>query len=89
MLRKGLCTPEIILRTAYYAGSLPAVRVPPATVLVDYTTILDRPGVPVEGLAQQGGECVVEVTTTSGVTGDGSSDPSFRLLRLRGLRAVV
>jgi hypothetical protein len=58
-------------------------------MLVDYTTILDRPGVPVEGLAQQGVECVVEVTTASGVTGDGSGDPSFRLLRLRGLYAVV
>jgi hypothetical protein len=89
MLRKGLCTPGVILRTAYQAGSLPAVRVPPATVLVDYTMILDRPGVLVESLAQQGVECVVEVTTASGVTGDGSGDPSLRLLRLRGLSAVV
>jgi hypothetical protein len=58
-------------------------------VLVDYTTILDRPGVPVEGPAQQGVECVVEVTTASGVTCDGSGDPSLRLLFLRGLGTVV
>jgi hypothetical protein len=57
-------------------------------MLVDYTTILDRPGVPVESLVQQGVECVVEVTTASGVTGDGSGDPSFRLLQ-PGHPAVV
>jgi hypothetical protein len=50
------------------------VRVPPVTVMVDYTTILDRPGVPVESPTQQGVECVVEVTTASSITGDGSGN---------------
>jgi hypothetical protein len=51
-------------------------------MLVDYTTILDGP-------TQQGVESIVEVTTTSGVTSDGSSDPSLRLLLLRELCAVA
>jgi hypothetical protein len=45
--------------------------------------------VPLESPTQQGVECVVEVTTASGVTGDGSGDPSLRLLLLRGLSTVV
>jgi hypothetical protein len=48
-------------------------------MLVDYTTVLDRLGVSVEGPTQQGIESIVEVTPTSGVTGDGSSDPSLQL----------
>jgi hypothetical protein len=58
-------------------------------MLVDYTTILDRPSVSVEGPMQQGIESVVEVTPASGVTSDGSSDPSIRLRLLRKLRAVA
>jgi hypothetical protein len=58
-------------------------------MLVDYTTILDRPGVSVEGPTQQGIESVVEVTPTSSVTSDGSSDPSLRLWLLQALRAVA
>jgi hypothetical protein len=56
-------------------------------MLVDYTTILDRPSVSVEGPTQQGIESVVEVTPASGVTSDGSSNPSIRL-RLRLLRKL-
>jgi hypothetical protein len=58
-------------------------------MLVDYTTVLDGPSVSVEGPTQQGVESIVEVTTASGVTSDGSSDPSLRLLLLRELRAVA
>jgi hypothetical protein len=58
-------------------------------MLVDYTTVLDRPCVSVEGPTQQGIESVVEVTPMSGVTSDGSSDPSLRLRLLRKLRAVA
>jgi hypothetical protein len=58
-------------------------------MLVDYTTILDGPSVSVEGPTQQGVECVMEVTPTSGVTSDGSSDPSLRLLLLRELRVMA
>jgi hypothetical protein len=58
-------------------------------MLVDYTTVLDRPCVSVEGPTQHGIESVMEVTPTSGVTGDGSSDPSLRLRLLRELRAVA
>jgi hypothetical protein len=58
-------------------------------MLVYYTTVLDRPGVSVEGPTQQGIESVVEVTPASGVTSDGSSDPSIRLRLLRKLRAVA
>jgi hypothetical protein len=64
---------------AHQAGRLPAVRVNPATMLEDNTTILDKPSAPVECLAQEGVERVVEVTPASGVASDGSSDPSFRL----------
>jgi hypothetical protein len=56
-------------------------------MLVDYTTILDRPSVSVEGPTQQGVESIMEVTPASGVTSDGSSDPSLQLLR--ELRAVA
>jgi hypothetical protein len=59
------------------------------TMLVDYTTVLDGPSVSVEGPTQQGVESIVEVTPTSGVTSDGSSDPSLRLWLLRELRAVA
>jgi hypothetical protein len=51
-------------------------------MLVDYTMVLDGRSVSVEGLTQQGVESIVEVTPTSGVVGDGSSDPSLRLLLL-------
>jgi hypothetical protein len=58
-------------------------------MLVDYTTVLDRPSVSVEGPTQQGIESIVEVTPASSVTSDGSSDPSLRLRLLRALRAVA
>jgi hypothetical protein len=58
-------------------------------MVVDYTTVLDRPGVSVEGPTQQGIESVVEVTPASGVTSDGSSDPSLRLRLLRELCDVA
>jgi hypothetical protein len=58
-------------------------------MLVDYTMVLDRPSVSVEGPTQQGIESVVEVTPARGVTSDGSSDPSFRLWLLRKLRVVA
>jgi hypothetical protein len=59
------------------------------TVLVDYTTVLDAPSVLVEGPSQQGVESVVEMTTASDVTSDGSGDPSFQLLLLRRLHVVA
>jgi hypothetical protein len=62
MLREDLRTPETVLRTAHQTSRRPAVRVNPATVLEDNTAILDRPGMPVKCLAQQGVERVVEVT---------------------------
>jgi hypothetical protein len=55
-------------------------------VLIDYTTVLIGPSVSVEGLTQQVVESVVEMTTTSSITSDGSGDPSFWLLLLRKLR---
>jgi hypothetical protein len=58
-------------------------------MLVDYTMVLDRPCVSAKGPIQQGIESVVEVTPTSGVTSDGSSDPSLRLRLLRKLRVVA
>jgi hypothetical protein len=58
-------------------------------MLVDYTTVLDRPSVSVECPTQQGVESVVEVTSASGVASDGSSDPSLRLLLLRELHGVA
>jgi hypothetical protein len=58
-------------------------------MLVDYTTVLDRPSVPVESPTQQGIESVVEVTPASGVTSDGSSDPSLWIWLLQELRAVA
>src|SRR5687768_4639538 len=58
-------------------------------MLVDYTTVLDGPCVSVEGPTQQGIESVMEVTPASGVTSDGSSDPSLWLRLLRELRAVA
>jgi hypothetical protein len=58
-------------------------------MLVDYTTVLDGPSVSVKGLMQQGIESVVEVTPSSGVTSDGSSDPSLWLWLLRELRVVA
>jgi hypothetical protein len=59
------------------------------TMLVDYTTILDGPSVSVEGPTQQGVESIMEVTPASGVTSDGSSDPSLRLRLLQELRTVA
>jgi hypothetical protein len=82
VLGVGLYTLEVIIRTAHQAGSLPLVRVCPTTVLVDYTMVLDRPSVSVEGPTQQGVESVMEVTTTGGVMSDGSGNPSLRLLLL-------
>jgi hypothetical protein len=58
-------------------------------MLVDYTTVLDRPSVSVEGPTQQGVESVVEVTPASDVACDGPSDPSLRLLLLRELHVVA
>jgi hypothetical protein len=58
-------------------------------MLVDYTMVLDRPSVSVEGPTEQGVESVVEVTPASGVTSDGSSDPSLWLWLLRALRVVA
>jgi hypothetical protein len=58
-------------------------------MLVDYTTVLERPCVSVEGPTQLGIESVVEVTPTSGVTSDGSSDPSLWLRILRKLCVVA
>jgi hypothetical protein len=58
-------------------------------MMVDYTTVLDGPSVSVEGPTQQGVESVVEVTPASGVTSDGSSDPSLQLRLLRELCAVA
>jgi hypothetical protein len=58
-------------------------------MLVDYTTILDRPGVSVEGPTQQGIKSVVEVTPTSGVMSDEYSDPPLRLRLLRTLRVMA
>jgi hypothetical protein len=51
-------------------------------MLVDYTSVLDRPSVLVEVPTQQGVKSVVEVTPASGVASDGSSDPSHWLLLL-------
>jgi hypothetical protein len=73
---------EIVVRTAHQESSLPLVRVLPATMLVDYTMVLNGPSVSVERPAQQCVESVVEMTTTSDITSDGSGDPSFRLLLL-------
>jgi hypothetical protein len=58
-------------------------------MLVDYTMVLDRPGVSVKGPTQQGIESVVEVTPANSITSDGSSDPSLWLRFLRVLRAVA
>ena len=58
-------------------------------MLVDYTTLLNRPSVSVEASTQQGVESVVEVTPVSGVASDGSSVPSLQLLLLRELRVVA
>jgi hypothetical protein len=58
-------------------------------MLVDYIAILDRPSVSVEGPTQQSVKSVVEMTTASGVTSDGSGDPSFRLLLLQKLCVVA
>jgi hypothetical protein len=45
--------------------------------------------VSIKGPTQQGVESIVEVTLASGVTSDGSSNPSLQLLLLRELRAVA
>src|SRR5688500_7657319 len=58
-------------------------------MLVDYTMVLDRPCVSVEGPTQQGIESVVEVTPASGITSAGSSDPSLRLRLLQQLCVVA
>jgi hypothetical protein len=51
-------------------------------MLEDNIAILDRPGTLVKCLAEQGVERIMKVTLTSGVTSDGSSNPSLRLLLL-------
>jgi hypothetical protein len=58
----------------YQTCSLLVIRVRPATVLVDYTTILNRPCVLVKSLMQQSVESVVEVTAATDVMSDGSCD---------------
>jgi hypothetical protein len=58
-------------------------------MLVDYTMVLDGPSVSVKGPTKEGIESIVEVTPASGVTSDGSSDPSIRLRLLRKLRVVA
>ena len=58
-------------------------------MLVDYTMVLNRPSVSVEGPTQQDVESVVEVTTVSDITSDGSGDPLLQLLLLRRLCAVA
>jgi hypothetical protein len=58
-------------------------------MLEDYITVLDGPSVSVKGPTQQGIESVVEVTPASGVTSDGSSDPSLLLWLLQELRVVA
>jgi hypothetical protein len=58
-------------------------------MLVDYTMVLDRPSVSVEGPTHQGIERVVEVTPASSVTSDGSRNPSVRLRLLRELCVVA
>jgi hypothetical protein len=58
-------------------------------MLVDYTMVLDGPGVSVKCPTQQGVESVLEVTPASSVASDGSSDPSLRLLLLQELRVVA
>jgi hypothetical protein len=82
MLRADLRTLETILRTAHQASRVPVERVYPTTMLVDHTTILDGPSVPVKCPAQQGIERIMEMTPVSGVTSDGSGDPALRLLLL-------
>jgi hypothetical protein len=57
-------------------------------MLVDHTTILNGTSVSVKGPTQQGVESVVEMIVVSGVTSDGSGDPSLRLLLIRELHAV-
>ena len=58
-------------------------------MLVDHTTILDGPSVPIKCPTQQGVERIVEVTPASGVTGDGPGDPSLQLLLLCEVGAVA
>jgi hypothetical protein len=58
-------------------------------MLVDYTMVLDGPSVSVKGPTQQGVESVMEMTSVSDVTSDGSGDPSFWLLLLRKLCVVA
>jgi hypothetical protein len=58
-------------------------------MLVDYTMVLDRLGVSIHSLTEQGVECVVKVTTAGGVMGDGSGDPSFWLQLLRKCGAMA
>jgi hypothetical protein len=58
-------------------------------MLVDYTTVLDRPSVSVEGPTQQGIKSIMEVTLASSVTSDGSRNPSIWLRLLRELCVVA
>jgi hypothetical protein len=88
MLRADLRTPETILRMAHQESRLPVVRVFPTTMMVDHTAILDGPSVSVMCSVQQGVKCIVEVTPVSGVTSDGSGDPSLQLLLLGEVSVV-
>jgi hypothetical protein len=58
-------------------------------MLVYHTSILDGPSVSVKCPTYQGVERIVEVTPASGVTSDGSGDPSLRLLLLWKVGAVA
>jgi hypothetical protein len=58
-------------------------------MLVDYTTILDGPSVSVKSPTQQDVKSVMEVTPTSGVASDGSSNPPLPLWLLREIRVVA
>jgi hypothetical protein len=89
VLWADLSTPETVLRTAHQEGHLPTVRVDPATVLEDHTTILDGPSTSVKCPTKQGVERIVEVTPASSVASDGSSNPSFRLLVSRKVGVVA
>jgi hypothetical protein len=58
-------------------------------MLENYTMVLDGPSVSVESPTQQGVKSIMEVTPTSDIASNGSSDPSLRLLLLRELRVVA
>jgi hypothetical protein len=88
VFRESLYTQEVILRTAHQAGSLPTVRVPPVTVLVDYTMVLNRPGVLLKITVQQG----VTLWWCRGhlwLGPRGGASHRLYLLRRRGVRVLL